>query len=238
MNLATHVGDVAACVQANRLLLQKSIDAQPIFLQQTHGVQVLKLQLGAAHDQVADACVTNQPGLACTVMVADCLPVLLAHTSVPLVAAAHAGWRGLLGDGARSGVLETVFRDFVAQAQEKEDVVASKIIAWLGPCIGPGAFEVGPEVRQAFVKDEPATAYFFKPLGMQTYLADLPGLARWRLRRLGIEKIYGNDGSLSWCTVSQPSQFFSYRRDAAGSKGQATMHATGRMAGCVWLLDT
>ena len=162
--------------------------------------------------------------LACTVMVADCLPVLFTNRQGTLVAAAHAGWRGLVGSKGQ-GVLETVIDQFRASAPVHNAQAAIDIIAWLGPCIGPTAFEVGAEVREAFVAHDAAAGAMFLPSSPGKWLANLPGLARQRLRAQGVRAIYGNDGSEAWCTVNQPSRFFSYRRDGV----------SGRFAACIWL---
>jgi polyphenol oxidase len=231
MNLGDHVGDVPARVAANRALLGRALGAAPVFLQQVHGRQVITLDGSAADGRQADAVVTAQRGIACTIMVADCLPVLLASVDGAVVAAAHAGWRGLAGTQGR-GVLEEVYESFRALAQVGRAQAAIKTIAWLGPCIGPAAFEVGPEVRQAFVAGDAQAARCFTPRGAGKYLADLPGLARLRLQALGITGIYGNDGSAPWCTVGNASRFFSHRRDA-GISGNG-FNTTGRMAACIW----
>ncbi|MBS0425784.1 MAG: laccase domain-containing protein, partial [Proteobacteria bacterium] len=137
------------------------------------------------------------------------------------VAAAHCGWRGLA-----AGVLERVCASFRPPAPVDTAQVATKIIAWLGPCIGPDAFEVGDEVRAAFVAHAAEAAMCFRPGARPgKWLADLPALARQRLRALGVVSVHGNDGSAPWCTVGNPSRFFSYRRDGAGS---------GRFAALVW----
>ena len=224
MNLGDHVGDLPATVQQNRQLLAQALAVQPVFLQQVHGRAVAHLTAPRAGTIVADASISSQPGLACTIMVADCLPVLFTDTRGTVVAAAHAGWRGLLGtDGP--GVLEATYAEAMALAQVQPASAAVEIIAWLGPCIGPQQFEVGPEVPAAFVAQHPQAAALFAPHGAGKWLADLPGLARLRLQALGVHGIYGNDGSLDWCTVSNPSRFFSYRRDGV----------CGRMAACIWL---
>ena len=234
MNLGDHVGDLPEHVAANRSLLQRATSTRSVFLQQVHGCEVLELGPDTADGQQADACVTVQSGLACTVMVADCLPVLLATEDGAVVAAAHAGWRGLAGtDGpGGQGVLESVFQHVRALTYGNTEDDATKIVAWLGPCIGPSAFEVGPEVKAAFEAGQPGADRFFVPGGAGKYLADLPALARLRLQALGVTQIYGNDGSAPWCTVSNPSRFFSHRRDAGvGGNGFGT---TGRMAACIW----
>jgi len=245
MNLGDHVGDSAAAVAANRLILQRAIGCPPVFLQQVHGTGVFEISHDSVDGLIADACLTRQHGVACTVMVADCLPVLFAHLDQPVVAAAHAGWRGLSGAGMPvdadagiplfEGVLEATFRRFVELVGTAQSAVAPRTIAWLGPCIGPMAFEVGAEVKAAFEALHPAAGALFVELSQQSdkvqqtkYVADLPGLARLRLRALGITQIYGNDGTDEWCTVSRPSRFFSHRRDAVGGR------STGRMAACIW----
>ena len=234
MNLGDHVGDAAPHVQANRLALQQAMGARTVFLKQVHGSEAVALDAHTADGFQADACVTDRRQLACTVMVADCLPVLLAAEDGTWVAAAHAGWRGLAGGPAGGGgVLASVCASIELLAQQGRAQAAIKTIAWLGPCIGPGAFEVGPEVKAAFEAAQPQAARLFVPAGPGKFLADLPGLARLRLRALGITEVYGNDGSAVWCTASNPSRFFSHRRDAAaGGNGFGT---TGRMAACVWL---
>ncbi len=235
MNLGDHVGDLPERVAANRSLLQRATGAHCVFLRQVHGSAVLELGAESADGRQADACITVQRGLACTIMVADCLPVLLATEDGAVVAAAHAGWRGLAGvdEPGGQGVLESVYQQLKAVILENTEDDAAKMVAWLGPCIGPSAFEVGPEVKAAFEAGQPGTDRFFVPGGAGKYLADLPALARLRLQALGVTQIYGNDGSLPWCTVSNPSRFFSHRRDAGvGGNGFGT---TGRMAACIWM---
>ena len=219
LNLGDHVGDEAVHVAENRSRLQQAIGARPVFLQQVHGTGVVALD--AAQDIVrdgtaADACTATAAGLACTIMVADCLPVLFTDESGHRVAGAHAGWRGLAG-----GVLEQTFKSFEAGQAHG----APKVMAWLGPCIGPGAFEVGPEVKAAFEAHAPEAANCFKPAPAPgKWLADLPALARQRLRAAGVDAIYGNDGTDAWCTVNNSSRFFSHRRDGV----------SGRFAALVW----
>jgi len=238
MNLGQHVGDLPASVDANRNLLKLATGTtHAVFLNQVHGVRVQLLDPSTPDGQPADACVTAHRKLACTVMVADCLPVLMTSLDGARVAAAHAGWRGLAGShGVKGqGVIESVYASFSALAQYRHAQEATKIIAWLGPCIGPAAFEVGEEVRAAFEARQPQAARCFVAVGPGKYLADLPGLARLRLQALGVAQVYGNDSSASWCTVGNPSRFFSHRRDAGiPGNGFAT---TGRMAACIWLDD-
>jgi YfiH family protein len=216
LNLGDHVGDEPAHVARNRALLRDAIGAQPVFLQQVHGTGVVALD--AAQDAVrdgtaADACTATTAGLACTIMVADCLPVLFTDEAGHRVAAAHAGWRGLAG-----GVLEQTLKSF-------EDAGVARVVAWVGPCIGPKAFEVGPEVKAAFEAHAAEAASCFRGApAAGKWLADLPALARQRLRAAGVSSVHGNDGSDGWCTVGNPSRFFSHRRDGV----------SGRFAALVW----
>ncbi|MDD2730399.1 MAG: peptidoglycan editing factor PgeF [Malikia sp.] len=226
-NLGDHVGDAPQAVAANRELLGQRLGARPVFLRQVHGVEVLELGRDSPDGMEADACWSRQPGVACTVMVADCLPLLLCAPDASSVAAVHAGWRGLLGFGGR-GVLEALCEAWPAARTRSQ---REGLRVWLGPCIGPLAFEVGPEVARAFMAADPESASAFSLLPGRSdgkRLADLPALARMRLRRLGIELITGNDGSAGWCTVTQASRFFSHRRDAA------SLGSTGRMAASIW----
>ncbi len=233
LNLGNHVGDDPVAVAANRRTLRECMGAHPVFLQQVHGTSVAELVMESADATVADACVASTPGLACTIMVADCLPVLLTNRQGTRVGAAHAGWRGLAGQGGR-GVLESIFESFWHHpgAEWSQFAIKNKAtdtLAWLGPCIGPDAFEVGAEVREAFCRADGSAEGFFSAIGGGKYLANLPGLARQRLLKLGVTAIYGNDGSSKWCTVRDPQRYFSHRRDAVPRGG------SGRLAACVWL---
>ncbi|WP_306556333.1 peptidoglycan editing factor PgeF [Acidovorax sp.] len=247
LNLGTHVGDDLAAVHTNRMRLQSTVAAaangtRAVFLNQVHGDGVVHLDSSTPDGIDADASVATALGVACTIMVADCLPVLLAHRSGRVVAAAHAGWRGLAGVGGQ-GVLESVFKRFEAlaldgkalnaiklEANDPAQTFAQDTLVWLGPCIGPQAFEVGAEVRAAFCEANPASEACFVPSGSAKgkYLCDLAGLARLRLQALGITHIHGNDGTSPWCTVTNASRFFSHRRDS-GALG-----ASGRFAACIW----
>jgi YfiH family protein len=225
LNLGDHVGDDPQAVATNRAALRRAIPAHPVFLTQVHGIGAVPLTEQTRDGEHADACYTQHVGLACTIMVADCLPVLLTNRQGTWVAAAHAGWRGLVGQGG-VGVLEALL--LRALALQSPGVAASRpadVLAWLGPCIGPSAFEVGPEVRAAFCADLPEAADRFKAKGQGKWLADLAGLARQRLGRLGVTEVHGNDGTAPWCTVGNPDRFFSHRRD----------RVSGRLAACVWL---
>lgn len=222
-NLGDHVGDNPVHVARNRALLAERLGAKPVFLKQVHGVQIACLHEGSQDSEVADACITEHTGLACTMMVADCLPVLFATTDGKCVGAAHAGWRGLA-----AGVLAQTVR--AMQAAPSQVNKAMELLVWLGPCIGPLAFEVGDDVRQAFVSQDAAALRCFAAANGK-WMADLPGLARLALVQAGIAEgnIYGNDASPAWCTVSQSAQYFSHRRDAV------RLGNTGRMAASIWL---
>ncbi len=221
-NLGDHVRDDPQSVAANRALLQAQLGgARPVFLSQVHGVDVASFNEATPDGKVADACITQVPQVACTIMVADCLPLLFTDDAGCVVAAAHAGWRGLA-----AGVIERTVCAVCAQA----NVSAAQVRVWLGPCIGPDAFEVGDDVRVAFTSGDaldPAQAqYFFKPHPTHAgkWLADLAGLARLRLQALGVASVAGNDSTSEWCTVAQRSRLFSFRRDGV----------TGRFAVCIW----
>jgi len=227
LNLGLHVGDVEASVRANRERLSEVLGAKPVFLNQVHGNQTVLLEAATADGAQADGVMTHGHRLPCMVMVADCLPVLLTDREGSFVAALHAGWRGLAGAGAMQGhgILEAFFKEKVPAMRVVQAQAATDLIAWLGPCIGPTAFEVGDEVREAFVASAPEAASCFVPHGDGKWLADLAGLARQRLAALGVDAVFGNDSSKAWCTVSQPSRFFSHRRD----------RVSGRFAACIWL---
>ena len=216
MNLGDHVQDDAQAVAHNRARLQRYIGGEAVFLQQVHGYRTLYLPQDAI--EPADASCTTQTGLACVMMVADCLPVLLTHSHARIVGAAHAGWRGLAG-----GVLESVLHTM----QQAVHPTEGHWMAWLGPCICPTAFEVGDEVRAAFCTADwsEAKSCFTPSQHKGKWLTNLPKLARLRLQRAGVVGIYGNDASASWCTYGQPEKFYSYRRHAQ----------TGRLAAAVWL---
>ncbi|MBS0294582.1 MAG: peptidoglycan editing factor PgeF [Proteobacteria bacterium] len=238
-NLGRLVGDRPEAVQANWAALHTALGVagqpvRPVYLRQVHGTVVLSLDAETPDGLEADACMTQARGVACTVMAADCLPVLFTNRAGTRVAAAHAGWRGLA-----AGVLEQTLRCFAAGTHDDKAQTAIKIaaqesadevIAWLGPCIGPQAFEVGPEVRDAFCAQNPQAARHFRPHGSAgKLLADLAALARQRLRDRGVTALYGNDSSGAWCTVGNPSRFFSHRRDTP------MFGSSGRMAACIWI---
>ena len=223
-NLGTHVGDDADAVAHNRSLLQQALGAKPVFLNQVHGTDLLALNPETPDGATADGFVTRARGLACTIMVADCLPVLLCDVQGTQVAALHAGWRGLAGvDGV--GIIENALKHFRPLAPVEYSYNAIEVIAWLGPCIGPDAFEVGADVVDAFTSTHPPAADCFQPLPNGKWLANLPALARQRLAALGVTRVFGNDGSAPWCTVGNPLLFFSHRRD----------RVSGRQAASIWL---
>ena len=219
LNLGEHVGDLPQAVAANRAQVQQALGVRPVFLNQVHGTEVLALHADCADGAQADGSWTDTPGLACTVMVADCLPVLLCSLDGERVAALHAGWRGLAGGAGATGVLESFL-----QSQSALGVAPAQWMAWLGPCIGPQAFEVGDEVRAAFVDHSSAASQAFVPNGPGKWLADLAFLARQRLQAAGVAQVYGNDGSAPWCTVGNRLRFFSHRRD----------RVSGRQAAGIW----
>jgi len=212
LNLGDHVGDDPLAVAGNRALVSARVSARTLWLKQVHGTRVVDAAACLDSDPMgvpeADAAMTRQAGVACAVMTADCLPVLFCDRAGTVVAAAHAGWRGLL-----DGVLEATI---VAMG-----VPGSDLIAYLGPAIGPRAFEVGEEVRSAFMSVSDAAASAFHPGQGSKWLADIYQLARQRLLAKGVVHIHGGD----CCTVTDAARFFSYRRD-----GQ-----TGRMASLIWL---
>lgn len=205
-NLGDHVDDDPYAVAHNRQQLAQTLGCQPVWLSQVHSTTVVKAN---PTDLVtADACWTDQSNLACSILTADCLPVLFCDRAGTKVAAAHAGWRGLAG-----GILEATVQALALPAAD--------ILVWLGPAIGPAAFEVGPEVRAAFISVHPQADHAFKPSpNAGRYWADLYQLARIRLAAQGIEAVYGG----GFCTYSDP-RFYSYRRQAR----------TGRLASLIWL---
>lgn len=225
LNLGDHVGDDPYAVQSNRVRLQRTLKTKAVFLNQVHGTQVLELVSDTPDKIPADAAFTRHTGLACSVLVADCLPILLCDLRGSVVAAVHAGWRGLAGQNGK-GILETTFEAIRAAGLMDCAGCDTEFIAWLGPCIGPEAFEVGAEVVSAFTDGRPQASDCFKACGADKWLANLPALARQRLQALGVVQLFGNDGRPAWCTFTNPTRFFSYRRDG---------HATGRLAACIWL---
>lgn len=207
LNLGDHCGDDPAHVAENRRRVRAVLNAEPRWLRQVHGTVVAGDGTGALPE--ADASWTRQPAAACAVLTADCLPLLFCHRQERLVAAAHAGWRGLA-----AGVIEAT-----VQAM---GVDPAAILVWLGPAIGPGAYEVGSEVRDAFLAVDAQAGEAFRPGNPGKWWADLYGLARQRLARAGVHEVYG--GGL--CTAGDPGRFFSHRRDQG---------RTGRMGNFIWM---
>ena len=212
MNLQLGDADDAAAVLHNRERLAQAVGAAPVYLRQVHGTRVVRIGANEARRGAsvheADAAVTTEPGVACTVLVADCLPVLFAAPEGRAVGAAHAGWRGLA-----AGVLEAS----VTAVCKVGRCAPAELTAWLGVSIGLTRFEVGADVVDAFGGASPR----FVAQGQKKWLADLPGLAEERLRSAGVQHVSRSVG----CTVDEPSRFFSYRRDGV----------TGRMAAAVWI---
>ncbi len=209
LNLGLGSGDARDSVNANRARLRALLPAEPAWLQQVHGIDVVDASEGRADEAPrADASFTIEPGVVCAILVADCMPVLFCDRAGTRVAAAHAGWRGLA-----AGVLEATLH--------AGGFVPSDTIAWIGPAIGPTRFEVGRDVREAFVDQDAEHAAAFTPHGDAKWLADLPALAVHRLRRAGVIEV----AQSRLCTASDSARFYSYRRDGA----------TGRMAALVWM---
>lgn len=214
-NLGLRAGEAAAAVQANRAILRRHIPAEPAWLHQVHGTAVVDAADVAAAvategpEPQADASFTGQAGVVCAVLVADCMPVLLADRDGTCVGVAHAGWRGMSG-----GVIEALLA--------RMPVDPARLSAWLGPAIGPSHFEVGEDVRTAFTRDDPGAAAAFAPYPGRPgkWLCDLEALARRRLAQAGVSRVFGG----GMCTVSE-SRFYSYRRD----------RITGRMGAFIWL---
>jgi len=212
LNLGANVGDDERAVAENRRRLCALLPAPPRWLRQVHGADVVVQRAEAASEPaVADAAVTRERGVVCAVQVADCLPVLLADRDGTAVGIAHAGWRGLA-----AGVVERTVATIGDLGAD-----AGRLVAWLGPCIGPLAFEVGPEVRAAFLATDAGADACFAPGVPGKWLADLRGLARRRLAACGVHAIAASDA----CTVADAARFYSWRRDRGG----------GRMAALVWL---
>ncbi len=207
LNPATHVNDDAGHVLANRQIIRDmlKLPAEPVWLQQVHGVNVIKADTSCGLVQ-ADASYTDQAGVVCAVLTADCLPLLFCGDQGKVIAAAHAGWRGL-----QAGVIQ----------QTLQSMKCSHVQVWLGPAIGPEHFEVGADVRDAFLETLSGAHTAFRDTHGGKWLADIYQLARIILSAHGITDIYGGDR----CTVADPLSFYSYRRDGA---------QTGRMASLIW----
>ncbi|MBK1692233.1 hypothetical protein CKO33_08635 [Ectothiorhodospira mobilis] len=209
LNLALHTGDDPQAVRENRRHLVRALGlpGEPVWLEQVHGTTVAEAAEVTPDAIRADAAIARRPGVVCAVLTADCLPVCLCDRAGEEVAVAHAGWRGLA-----AGVLEATVAAFTRPPEA--------LLAWLGPAIGPAAFEVGPEVRRAFVQQDPGMACAFTPARGDRWLADLQALARARLIACGVGEVHG----MTACTHGEAGRFFSYRRDGR----------TGRMATLIW----
>ncbi|MCL1886425.1 MAG: peptidoglycan editing factor PgeF [Betaproteobacteria bacterium] len=210
LNLAMHVGDMVDCVEQNRNRIRQWLPNEPLWLNQVHGTTVVRVESVSGLPD-ADASFSTKRHAICLVQTADCLPVLFCDTAGRVVAAAHAGWRGLA-----KGILEETLRSMRRYG-------AGEILAWLGPAIGPDHFEVGTDVLEVFVAGDKDNRRYFKPQIEKPgkYLADIYALARKILEKHDVRKISGGN----FCTVSDAARFYSYRRDGI----------TGRMASCIWL---
>ena len=211
LNLGLSTGDDAEAVTRNRARLRQSLPAEPLWLRQVHGTTVVEAD-GMEGSPEADAAVARRPGTVCAALTADCLPLLMCDRDGTVVAAAHAGWRGLC-----SGVIEETLRAM--------DRPPEALLAYLGPAIGPAAYEVGAEMREAFIAadrgGDPESEAAFTPGRPGKFYADLYALARARLARSGVVRVYGG----GYCTYTERERFYSYRRDGA----------TGRMASLIWI---
>jgi YfiH family protein len=208
-NLADHVGDELNLVQKNRHLLQAllKLPQQPIWLNQTHSNIAIEVDPNVRLNNIADAAYTSKPKVACVILTADCLPILLTNQTGNEIAAIHAGWRGLA-----AGIIANTINYFNSPA--------SQLLAWLGPAIGPEIFEVGHEVREQFIQQNSEASIAFKPSANGRWLADLYQLATLALAKLGVTAVYGKPT----CTFNHSELFFSYRRN----------NITGRMASLIW----
>ena len=207
LNLAKHVSDSVRAVESNRRMLHRALNlpGDPVWLQQVHSTTIVSAETVTGKAIVADGSYTRKAGVVCTIMTADCLPVLLCDQETNSIAAVHAGWRGLL-----AGILETAV----------QTLAAKHLIAWLGPGIGPDHYEVGNEVRDQFLSKSTRFTAFFKPSLSGKWYADMPGMAESTLNDIGGIKVYRSP----LCTFSNPELFYSYRRD----------NMTGRMATLIW----
>lgn len=214
LNLGNHVQDDPLHVAHNRQLLSQFVPSEPVWLNQVHGIDVID---AASADCVpnADASFTMRHNTVCVTMTADCLPILLCDTAGTVVASVHAGWRSLC-----DGVIEATIEKILSSSNVK----AGHLMAWLGPAIGPTAFEVGSEVRAQFIAKDAQAESAFQSQGNDKWLGNIYSIATQRLNNLGVSQIYGGQQE-QFCTVSDSARFFSFRRD----------NVTGRMATLIWL---
>jgi purine-nucleoside/S-methyl-5'-thioadenosine phosphorylase / adenosine deaminase len=207
LNLATHVGDELSAVKQNRGLLNAKVPNAPQWLEQTHSTKAVLLPSEEIIPK-ADAAYTTKKNVVCSVMTADCLPLLITDKEGSCIAAIHAGWRGLC-----DGIIETTIKNLAVEPES--------LLVWLGPAIGPDVYEVGEEVYHAFIKDDDEAKQAFTSVSEGHWLFDIYHLAKLRLNKIGVKQIYGGDR----CTLSEEQDFFSYRRDGV----------TGRMASMIWI---
>lgn len=210
-NLATHVGDDRKAVEKNRALLQTTLQLpnEPLWLTQTHSIDVVQAELQQAYVN-ADASYTRQKNIVCAAQTADCLPVLICDRAATCVAAIHAGWKGLA-----AGIIE--------QTIKAMNIPGKELLVWLGPAIGPHAFEVGEDVYQQFITHDANADLGFNKISSQKWLADIYLLAKQRLHAYDVTAIYGGE----FCTYTDKEKFFSFRRDKT----------TGRMTSLIWIED-
>lgn len=224
LNFGSHVNDNPQHVAQNRQLLNQFLPSEPVWLNQIHGINAVDAaQTDCVPD--ADASYTSRKNVVCVTMTADCLPILLCDTAGTVVTSIHAGWRGLC-----DGIIEATISSMHAKLSAKPaNLMACNLMAWLGPAIGPNAFEVGAEVRAQFIAKDAQAELAFKKQGenqeQDKWLADIYKIATQRLNNLGITQIYGGGIDQDFCTFNQKEQFFSFRRDGV----------TGRMASLIWL---
>ena len=217
LNLAEHVNDDAIAVAHNRQLLSPYLPGEPVWVNQVHGIEVIDAaKSGCLED--ADGSFTTQKSVVCVTMTADCLPLLFCDNAGTVVAAVHAGWRGLC-----DGVIEAALKNMLIQSNK---VLPSNVLVWLGPAIGPNMFEVGAEVREQFMQKDSQAESAFKPYA-DKWLCDIYTIAKQRLNNLGVTQIYGSTINEDFCTYTDEARFFSFRRD----------NLTGRMASLIWLSD-
>lgn len=208
-NLGDHVGDDPEAVRQNRAWLRETLalPAEPVWLKQVHGVRVVDAATTQAGTET-DGAWTDRPGVVCAVLTADCLPIFFCNRKGTKVALLHAGWRGLAG-----GIVDSGLRALNMPPEE--------LLVWLGPAIGPASYEVGDDVRRAFVDDDPDAAEAFRPAGAGRWYANMYALARRQLWLRGVCAVHGGER----CTLRERETFYSFRRDGA----------TGRMASLIWL---
>lgn len=212
LNLGEHVNDDPLAVAHNRQLLSPYLPGEPVWMNQVHGVVIIDAANSGCLEN-ADGAFTTHTDVVCVTMTADCLPVLLCDKAGTVVAAVHAGWRGLC-----DGVIEAAIAKMPAKPED--------ILAWLGPAIGPNAFEVGDDVREQFLQKDAQANSAFKPHG-DKWLCDIYTLAKQRLVSTGVKGIYGGSVNEEFCTYTDETRFFSFRRD----------NVTGRMASLIWLVS-